>query len=1084
MNGTLDPTRFVVLGEGLAAGLGHFSLTEDVQAWSFPALAAEKLGVPFAQPLIEPPGVGQAGFQCLPVIVPDLLQTTVLRDFPRAEADLGNLSVPGLRVADALRLRPRSPLVWSDDPKQTLVNLILGLPGLTRAGGELPTQLEYARARRPTLALVALGYQEVLEPLVEGHQPTPSRARPEARPGEGEPTDLARFEADYAALLDGLAGGGTTLVAATIPNPLDTAYFSDLETAARICRTEAGFLERQFGLAADDLLGLPALVEVGYQLTARQVTGELPAGGVLSAATAATVSRGVAALNRTIARLAEARGAALFDLHGVMARLARDGFELDDRLLTADFLGGLYLLNGVYPGRTGHAMIANELLARLSELAGRTLPSVDVAAVAAGDANTLARLASGPRYTDEFLRPRTADELPAPPPADPSLLNVPPPFDPTKLNLFPVQTAYPYPPFDFGGAKAAAGCVPLVGVPAGGLSEPRLARPLELPEGLEQTLPLNPEGSYFGDALRAVDFPGEKPFLPGLPTFGSGGNPLFGGLAMTDSHLSGRIHIRFSEPDENGVARFEVTHPGGLAGEDGMLAAPWFFRLPSQLNRVEDVPGLVSSGELELGTGIVRNLRYSVRFRNTPTQTLAGVNPGLPPIPILFPGPPNAGSTWARFEQRSDGKLDFTFAGNLFLPLGEALGGELVRFPLPFATPDLRCASIVSRGTSLHPHLHLTTKEDLGEDLGEMAPEIPVNTVREYTLFGHNTSFGDIFGLNIEELGGEGTGRSHLSGRIKVQFGPRSGNTVPIALSFLPPGGFLSDIPRPLPYVPPGTSRGLIGCNEQLVFPTGVVYHQTLLSSALDPNNLAIGAVNLKTGWVTGELLTRAFVVQQLFVNLISVEPCTPADSFNYQGPARFERGPDGETVLSFNGEVYLPYPKGFRFPSPAPDGRPPYTVFRASRLDPFLRFQAMDRRRPASGVLSGGRRLTSSIGQEFSYRFSIPRDPSEADQASFEYTNHTQGGTFRLERLTWLSAIDSPSAAGEEPDTITFGGFGSWSGNGSEAAGPHQVSVHVSTARDLPYLAILVDGGTTSNVNTKPTDIRTTIPLAGEEPP
>ncbi|HLE84853.1 MAG TPA: hypothetical protein VJG13_10980, partial [Thermoanaerobaculia bacterium] len=580
MNGRLDPTRFVVLGEGLAAGIGHFGLTEDVQAWSFPALAAEKLGADFAQPLIEPPGVGSAGFQRLPAIVPDLLQTTVLRDFPRAEADLGNLSVPGLRVADALRLRSRPPLVWPDDPKQTLVNLILGLPGLTRSGGALPTQLEYARAREPTLALVALGYQEVLEPLVEGHQ---QLHRNPAEPG-AEPTELARLEADYGALLDGLAGGAT-LVAATVPDPLDTAYFSDLETAARICRTEAGFLERQFGLAADDLLGLPALVEVGYQLTARQVTGELPAGGVLPGATAAAVSRGVATLNRTIARLAEARGAALFDLHGVMARLARDGFELDDRRLTADFLGGLYLLNGVYPGRTGHALIANELLALLSGLGGRTLPSVDVGAVAADDANTLARLAPGPRYTDEFLRPRTADELPAPPPADPSLLNVPPPFDPQKLNLFPVQTAYPYPPFDFGGAKAAAGCVPLVGVPAGGLSEPRLQRPLELPEGLEQTLPLNPEGSYFGDALRAVDFPGETPFLPGLPTFGSGGNPLFGGLAMTDSHLSGQLHIRFSEPDENGVARFEVTHPGGLAGEDGMLAAPCFFRLPSQLNR-------------------------------------------------------------------------------------------------------------------------------------------------------------------------------------------------------------------------------------------------------------------------------------------------------------------------------------------------------------------------------------------------------------------------------------------------------------------------------------------------------------------
>lgn len=1074
MNGTLDPERFVVLGEGLAAGMGHFSLSDEVQAWSFPAQAAERLGVPFAQPLIEPPGVGSAGFQELPAVVPDLLQTTVLRDFPREEADLGNLSVPGLRVADALRLRPRPPLVHRDDPKQTLVNLILGLPGLARESGTLPTQLEYAKARRPTLALVVLGYQEVLEPVVEGH----------LHPGEA--TDLARFEADYGELLDGLAGTGATVVAATVPSPLDTAYFSDLETAARICRTEAPFLAEQFGLAQDDLLTLPGLVEVGYQLLARQVTGRLPEGSALSAADAATAARGVAALNGAIARLAEARGAVLFDLHGVLARLAREGADVAGERLTADYLGGLYLLNGVFPGRTGHALVANELLDLLRPLVGHALPSVDVAAVAAEDANTLARLASGPRYTDEFLEPRTWDELPDPPPADPSLINLPPPFEPEKLNIFPVQTTYPYPPFDFGGAKAQAGCEPLVGVPAGGLSEPRLERPLELPEGLGQTLPLNHDGSYFGDALRAVDLPDEKPFLPGLPTFGAGGNTLFGGLAMTDCHLSGVVHIRFSEPDEDGVSRFEVTHPGALIGDEGALATPWLFRLPSQLNRVEDVPGLVSSGELDLRTGIVRNLRYSVRFINTPTLTLFKVNPKLPQIPLLFPGPPNAGSTWARFEQRSDGKLDFTFAGHLFLPLGAEIGGDPVRFTMPFGTPDLDCASIVTRGLALHPHLHLTTKEDLGEDLGEHAPDIPLNTVQEYTAFGHNTSFGDVFGLNIEELGGEGTGRSHLMGRLRLQFGPRCGPTVPFAVSFLPPGGFLSDVPRPLPYLPPGTSRGLIGCNEQLVFPSGVTYDQTLLSSALDPNNVTIGAVHLRTGWVTGELLARAFVVQKLFVNLISVEPCTPADSFNYQGPARFVRGPGGETILSFNGEVYLPYPKGFRFPSPSPDGRPPFTVFRDSRLDPFLRFQAMHRDRPASGTLSGEARLTSSIGQEFSYRFSIPRDPAEADAASFEYTNHAEGGTFRMSRLTWLSATSSPDAetGPDDPDTLTFGGFGRWSQDGTDDGELHQVSVHISTAQDLPYVGILVDGGTTSNVNTKPEDIRTTLPLPREGAP
>ena len=70
---------FVTLGEGLAAGVSHFSLSDDVQAYSFPALLAERLGVKFSQPLIEPPGVGNVGFAEQPAIVPELLQTTVLQ---------------------------------------------------------------------------------------------------------------------------------------------------------------------------------------------------------------------------------------------------------------------------------------------------------------------------------------------------------------------------------------------------------------------------------------------------------------------------------------------------------------------------------------------------------------------------------------------------------------------------------------------------------------------------------------------------------------------------------------------------------------------------------------------------------------------------------------------------------------------------------------------------------------------------------------------------------------------------------------------------------------------------------------------
>ena len=84
-SGRLDVTTFIALGEGLAAGMGDFALSADTQATSFPAQMARQLQTPFAQPLIQPPGIGQPpGSAQLPVIAPAALQTSVLEDLSPA----------------------------------------------------------------------------------------------------------------------------------------------------------------------------------------------------------------------------------------------------------------------------------------------------------------------------------------------------------------------------------------------------------------------------------------------------------------------------------------------------------------------------------------------------------------------------------------------------------------------------------------------------------------------------------------------------------------------------------------------------------------------------------------------------------------------------------------------------------------------------------------------------------------------------------------------------------------------------------------------------------------------------------------
>lgn len=1029
--GRLDPSRFVVLGEGLAAGMGHFALSEDSQSWSFPAQLARRMGVELRQPLLEPPGVGGApGFPPLPVRVPIAPQNTVLREFP-PEQPFANLAVPGFTLADALRRRPAAPLVNHDDPTQTLANLILGLPALLHAGGggsgggagggtaALLTQVELARQAQATLTLVALGYGEAIAAALAGDA--------------GRLPGSDSFGADFAELLAGLRHPGGEIVVATIPDPLDSAYVSTVEQAARLAHTEPAFLAGLYSLAADDLLTVSGLVEVGYQFTAHQIGKALPAGSVLGAAAARSISAGVERLNEQIIAAAGALDVAVYDLHGFFNRARRQGVAVGSRTLTADFLGGLYLLNGFYPGATGQALIANDLLDFLAARFGSTFARLDAGAVLAGDPLGMVTFPPGPSATEEFRRPFSPADFPLPPPGGPQPR--------------PAPLQHP------------------VGI---GLPEPqKLAQPLTLPPGLEQELPVVREESYFGDALRAMSCPNDPPGPQGLPPLGLCGNQLFGGLCLTNSRLSGSVRIKFSPP-QNGVSHFEVSLPKGLMGEDGTLTAPLFYKLPSLLNMVTDFPGLVSAGDLDLASGMVSNLQLYFAFFNTPLVALGSVNPNLPQVPIQFPG--LYGAAAARFDQRPDGLLDLTFYGSTFLPLGTAIGPDPVRFPLPWSDVRLRCVGFPAPATSLHPHIRFTTRAAEAETV-ERVPEIPLNTVRELALFSHSSPFGDVFDLDVPELGGQATGRSHLVGRLHLQFGERFGDAVTVAISSVPPGGFFSMEP-PNPYARVGASIGLLGHDELLKFPKQT-YSLNDVFFADDPFDVAVGAVDLRSGRLIGDLLYRGFIGQDVIFALGQLEPRTPKSSFGFRGPASLARGAGGELVFRFTGEVLIPYPAGFKFPQP--DLKNTFVVAADSRLDPYLWLQGVQPAAGGSFLKRGGEQnVVASTGAVFSYKYAIPSDPVR-DEAMFEYTNHTQGGTFEMRCLAWVSFLRSPAARRGDDDTVSFTGFGTW--NRDPGSAPHVATVQISTSREAPYVSIQIDGGETSNVNVRPATLEEARP-------
>lgn len=1045
----LDASTFVVLGDGLAAGMGHFSLEGAHQATSFPALLAAALGTELRQPLMQPPGLGDViGLEPRPVIVPEIRQSTVLTELPQA-SNLGNLSVPGFSFADALELTPRAPLVRRDSSRHTLANFILGLPDLEQAPDRGRTQVAYALDRNPTLILTSLGFDQMLQT---------------ATTGCFDDLHVGRILRHSRRLLSSLRDGAqqATLVLTTIPDPLDGAYFSTLQSAARILKTTPDFLLRHWGFELSDRIPLPALYAMGYQTMARQV-GTLPEAAMhahLDRLGVAKLRSLLAELNEGLRQAARAVGAGLFDLHGVLAGVARDGVETEKRRLTADYLGGLYLLNGAYPGPTLNAVVARSLgqfLASHYPLR-RPLHDVPVDAIAAQDANTLCQLAPGPPTTDAFLRPRTTAEMP-------SLVD---PSGPVQEP--PIQTTYP------ALQPGKGSCTPAVGIPAAGLADPSRNdpgfQPLVIPpQGLDYTLDLNTELSCFGDALRAVDCPGEPSLLPGFPPFGLCENVFFGGFLPTTSPLSGKIQVIISPPDSEGRCRFEIRHPGGLQGSDGDLVGPQLFRMPVQGTRVRDLPGLPSTGLLDTSTGRVYNFHYNLQNTNTALSSLLKLNPHLPSAVretlLTFPGQPNAGSSWAELTPRSDGLFDISISAHMFVPLGAGSAKTPLRFALPFTTPDLQAASFVARGTSLHPRIFLTTRPT--PSAGSQPAALPENTVVEMTAESSRTFFGDDFTLRAAAFGdGGAVGRSLLLGRIKAQFGAHTGDTVPVVFQILPPGGLLGEAPTRPPFLPPGTSRGGAGFNRTLHFQK-LSYPQSGLSSPDDPLNVCTTSLHIPTGRPVGPLLWRGFVVQALFKELIQVEPCTPADSFNYQGPMQLSQQDNGALELSWDGTVFLPYPKGFLFPSPGPGGQPAITIEGDSRLDPFRGVRAVAPTLHTGSGRAQGELLDTvspATGDHFSCRWSIPLDGSRAEDLQFEYVNHTQGGNFDLTSVSWIDIGNGVGLQGTPSHLLTFSGFGIWS---LAPASLHQVSVQISTDARSPYVGIQVNGGVVSNVDLEP---------------
>lgn len=964
---------------------------------------AEAMGVDFRQALIQEPGIGN------------------LPGFPKAPvsvpaefqttflSDLFNaaprndLSIPGMSVCDCVELRSRPPLVCMGDARQTVANFVLGMAGFATSGDEGPTPLEYAVGNSPTFAIVALGFHEALSAAVAGD----AAMLP-------DPQSLA---APFRRIIRSLKDAGAEVMVMNIPDPLDTAWFNSVEDAGKVLRVDPEVLRMLYHPDCDDRITVTGMVEIGNQILGKSI-GPLSPEHILPGPVAAQITAWVDQANRDLAAVTAEHGALGYDLRGFIRNMRTSGCSMCPRTISGEYLGGFYSLNGFYPGPGGNAILANDVLAALNRFYGAEFPMIDACKVMRNDPVALYEPAKGPVWTKAQIATLQQQTIPAP----------------VMTDVLPIS---------------------------GGPSSPEAATNLRLPDGLEQVLPLSFDSSYIGEAIRAVNC-----LDPQTAVYGSSPSPLFGGPVLVDSHLRGQVRIKFTPPVNN-VTRFEVTFEGGLVGNDSTLAAPNLYRFPFQQNAVGNFPGQPCSGTLNLATGEVDpgSLKFSFAFANTGLFALAKANPRFPKVPITFPG--TYGTAFVTFEQRPDGKLDFSFYGTTFLPLWQAVGP--MRLPLPFAGPTLEFATVPANGTAMHPHIRLSTRSlvDAPAPVSAEPVSIPCNTIQEYTLFTHNSCFGDHFSLNIPEFGGDATGRSQLMGRLRLQFGERSANSVPVTVSLMISGGALYPMqPTPISQAFPGRlSPGPHGFDEYLRFPLRTYALDTVLFFD-DPFDLSIGAVDVNTGQFIGGLLHRGFLAQDVFFALLRVEPRTPRSSFLFAGPASLAKGGMGQSVFRLQSITRIPYPEGFLFPSP--DLATGYVAGPGSFLEPYLWVQAIGEPCGHPRVLEGGESdVLASNGNTFSYRYSISDEPGGPQ--FFEYINHSQDGRYRLNTVIQVKFMNSAKSDGRwgEYDTLTFAGFGTWSKGGVEKTSV--VTVQISNAPEAKYVGIQVDAGLISDVNTKP---------------
>ena len=363
--------RMVVIGDSVFAGFMSGGLVARHQKFSAPAQLARRAGVKLSQPLMSGGGVPP------PLRIADRDDDGALdrAEVRRGTASVGfrsapgrrvrNLAVPGEDIASVFERVDLEDAFSSGDGRDVLKFLILGL----QLRDDSVSQLTQAEELSPSFLLVWLGNNDVLTMA--------TRTNPE----RVELTPAA-FGVEYRRFLDRLAATGADMAVGNLPDVTQIAALRGPGDEVTGCRMPGGVV-------------VPAAPDWLVRLDLEESDLPVPdCTNVLDAAEQATVRATIAAFNAEIAAaIAEtevARGITIapVDIFTLFDEVAATGYDVrgdGSLVLTTDYLGGIFSLDGYHPSRTGHALIANAFIDAINQRFGEAIVPVDVGAVARRD---------------------------------------------------------------------------------------------------------------------------------------------------------------------------------------------------------------------------------------------------------------------------------------------------------------------------------------------------------------------------------------------------------------------------------------------------------------------------------------------------------------------------------------------------------------------------------------------------------------------------------------------------------------------------------------------------------------------------